>query len=154
MHVLYGGSSDFRDIAASSGVGAVVHDIAVIIDLNPAPTTDMRVYVGADKNHMCVFLSRCRLPRQIEVELSGLARLRLGVGDRCFDLSIDNQTDLISGNSQAIADVVAVGISLDNLGNILRFNSDIGAFDWSAIGVFHNPFKDRRASQNGEGYEQ
>src|SRR6266436_6309250 len=105
LRLLHGRSSDCRDIAASSGVGAVFHDIAVIIDLNPlSAAADMRIYVGTHKDHMCVFLSRRRLARQIEVELSRLACLRLGVGDRCFDLSIDNQADLISGNSQAIAD--------------------------------------------------
>src|ERR1043166_402455 len=85
LRLLYRGSSDCGDIAASSGLGAVaVHDIAVIINLNPAPTAaDMRIYVGAHKNHMCVFLSRCGLPGQIEVELNGLARLRLGVGIGC-----------------------------------------------------------------------
>src|SRR6266446_7152350 len=131
LRLLHGRSSDCRDIAASSGVGGVVHWIAVIIDLNPlSAAADMRIYVGTHKDHMCVFLSRCRLPRQIEVELSRLACLRLGVGDRCFDLSVDKESGLVGGNSQAIADVVAVGISLDNLGKILRFNSHIGAFDW------------------------
>ena len=118
FHLLHGGSSDCRDIAVSSGVGAtvIVHDIAVIINLNPAPTAaDMRIYVGAHKNHMCVFLSRCCLPGQIEVELSGLARLRLGVGNRCFNLSTDNESGLVSGNSQAIAHITAVGICLDDL---------------------------------------
>ena len=118
FHLLHRGSSDCRDIAVSSGVGAtvIVHDIAVIIDLNPAPTAaDMRIYVGAHKNHMCVFLSQCGLSRQIEVELSGLARLRLGVGNRCFNLSTDNESGLVSGNSQAIAYITAVGICLDNL---------------------------------------
>ena len=89
LHALHGGSSDFRDIAGA-GVGGVVHDIAVIIDLYPATAADTRIYIRMRINHMCVFLSRRRLPRQIEVELSGLARLRLGIDDRCFDLSIDN----------------------------------------------------------------
>src|SRR5438067_12143698 len=118
LRLLYRGSSDCRDIAVSSGVGAtiIVHDIAVTINLNPAPTAaDVRIYVGAHINHMCVFLSRCGLPGQIEVELSGLARLRLGVGNRCFDLSIDKQSSLVSGNSQAIAHITAVGICLDDL---------------------------------------
>src|SRR5438270_7342344 len=118
LRLLYRGSSDCRDIAVSSGVGATVigHDIAVIINLNPAPTAaDVRIYVGAHINHMCVFLSRCGLPGQIEVELSGLARLHRGVSDRCFNLSTDHESGLVSGNSQAIAHITAVGICLDNL---------------------------------------
>lgn len=156
--LLYRGSSDCRDIAASSGVGAVfgaVHDIAVIIDLYPLATAaDMRIYVRAHINHVCVFLGWCCLPRQTEVELSWLARLRLGVGNRCFDLSIDNESGFVSGNSQAIANVATVGTSFNNLGKVLRFNTDIGAFDWPAARIFHKPFKNRRASANAEGYQQ
>ena len=155
LRLLYRGSSDCRDIAVSSGVGAtvIVHDIAVIINLNPAPTAaDVRIYVGAHINHMCVFLSRCGLPGQIEVELSGLARLRLGVGNRCFDLSIDKQSGFISGNSQAIADVMPVGVSLNNLGKIPRFDPDIRTFDWTASGVFNDTFQ-RCASRRAECYK-
>jgi hypothetical protein len=36
---------------------------------------------------------------------------------------------------------MAVGIGLNNFGNIFRFNPDIGALDWVASGVFHDPFK-------------
>src|ERR1700746_209197 len=124
FRVLHGRSSDCRDIAASSGVGALaVDDITVVIDLYPLTTAaDMRIYVGPHINHMCVFLSRRSLPRQIEVELSRLARLRLGVSNRCFDLSIDNESGLVSANSQAIADIAAVGISFYNLGKVFRFN--------------------------------
>jgi len=154
LRLLHGGSSDCRDIAVSSGGGAIaVHDLAIIIDLNPAPTAaDMRIYVGAHKNHMCVFFGRCGLPCQLEVELSGLARLRLSVGNGCFDLSTDNESGLVSGNSQAIADIAAVGICLDDLGKIFRFNPDVRAFDRTAAGIFHNPFKSRRASADGERY--
>ena len=50
---------------------------------------------------------------------------------------------------------MAVAISLNNFGKILRFNLDIGAFDWAASGVFHDPFKSRRASSpDGGGYKQ
>src|SRR5437773_6694154 len=157
LRLLYRGSSDCRDIAVSSGVGAtvIVHDIAVIINLNPAPTAaDVRIYVGAHISRMCVFLSRCGLPGQIEVELSGLARLRRGVSDRCFDLSIDKQSGFISGNSRAIADIMAVRVSVNNLGKILRFNRHIGVFNWAAGRVFHNPSNTRRARPNSEGSKQ
>ena len=154
LHALDGGSSDFRDIAAGAGVGAVVNDIAVIIDLYPAASADTTVYGGRGINHMRVFLSRCRLPRQIEVKLSGFARLRLGINDGCFDLSTDHESDFISANSQAVAGVMAVGVGLNNLGKILRFNPDIGAFDWMAVGVFHKSFKNRGASPDGECYKQ
>jgi hypothetical protein len=147
---LHGGPTDFHDIIKPT----VVDNIAVIIDLNPATAAHTRIYSRRDVNHVCVFLRRRRFSGQIEVELSGFAQLRLGIEDRCFDLSIDNESDLISGNSQAIADVMAVGIGLNNLGKILRFNPDIGAFYRSAGGVFHEPFENRGASVAAERYKQ
>ena len=61
LRLLYRGSSDCRDIAASSGVGAVVNHVAIIVNLYPATATDMRIYVAVHKNHMRVLLSRHRL---------------------------------------------------------------------------------------------
>src|SRR5215469_16647701 len=49
---------------------------------------------------------------------------------------------------------MAVGVGLNNFGKIIRFNPETGAFDWPALGVFHNPFKNRRTSPNGKGYKQ
>src|SRR6266540_4789625 len=102
---------------------------------------------------MCVFLPRRHLSGQLEVELSGFAGLRLGVEDRCLDLSIDQESDFISANCEAIANVMAGGIRLDDLGKISRFNADISAFDWTLAGVFHDPFN-RRASPDGDRYKQ
>jgi len=150
LHLLHGGSSDFLNITSSG----VADGNAVIIDLNPLTAADMRSCVGLDINHMGVFLGRRCLSGQIEVELSGFAQLRLGIADRCHDLPIDNESDLISANCQTVGDVVASCIGLSNLGKIFRFNPDIGAFDWAPGGVLHNPFNNRRASPSAERYKQ
>jgi hypothetical protein len=135
--IWHGGATDGLDITSSQPRGA--KDPAVLIDLNPA-TADMRLHGGREINHVRIFLSRHHLSGQIEIELSGFARLRLGVEDQCFDLSIDNESDFISANSQAVADVMAAGIGSNNLGKILRFNPDIDSLDWAPGAVFHNPF--------------
>src|SRR4030095_13917797 len=85
LRLLYGGSSDFLGITSSGATDG----IAVIIDLNPATGTDMRIYIRRCINHVCVCFRRCSLSSQIEVDLSGFAHLRLGINDRCFDLPID-----------------------------------------------------------------
>jgi hypothetical protein len=99
----------------------------------------MTVYGGSDINHMGVFLSRRRLRRQNEVELSGFARLRPGIGDRRFDLSIDNQSDLVSGHSQAIADVAAIGINFNDLGKFFASIRTSAPLIGRLLGSFTSP---------------
>jgi hypothetical protein len=101
--IWHGGAPDGLDITSSQPRGA--NDIAVFIELNPA-TADTRLHGGTDVNHVRIFASRHHLSGQSEVESSGFACLRLGVEDRCFDLSIDKQSDSISANSQAVADAI------------------------------------------------
>jgi hypothetical protein len=89
---------------------------------------------------VCALL-RHHLAGQLEVELSGFAGPRLCVENRCFDSSIDKETDFIITNRKAIANVMAVATGLDDLGKIFRFNLDIGAFDWTLVGGLSPPLQ-------------
>ena len=94
---------------------------------------------------------------QLKVELSGFARLRVGIEDRCLDGSIDNESDFINTNRKAIGGVMAGGIGLNNPGEITSvcgFNPDIGAFDGLPGGILHNPFKSRRPGPSTESYKE
>ena len=49
---------------------------------------------------------------------------------------------------------MAVGIGLNNVGKVFRFNPDISALNWVAGAVFHKPFKNRGTSPGAERHKQ
>ncbi len=111
--------------------------------------------IGGNPNH--VFLNGLCFCGQLKVELSGFARLRLGIEDRCLDCSIDNESDFINANGKALGGVMAAGIGLNNPGKITSlssFNPDIGAFDGMPGGILHHAFKSRRPGPGAERYEE
>jgi len=90
---------------------------------------------------------------EFKVELSGFARLRVGIEDRCLDGSIDNESDFINTNRKAIGGVMAGGIGLNNPGKITSvscFDPDIGAFNRMPGGILHNPVKSGRPGRGTE----
>ncbi len=128
----------FVDAAHSS----IADGIAVIIHVDPLTAADMSSGVGRNPNLMC-FDELC-FWGQLKVELSGFARLRGGIEDRCLDGSIDNESDFVNANCKAIGGIMAGGIGLNNPGKITSvscFNPDIGAFDGFPAGSFTTPSK-------------
>ena len=120
----------------------VVDGIAVIIHVDPLTSADMSSGVGRNPNLVC--LDELCFWGQLKVELSGFARLRVGIEDRCLDGSIDNDRDFVNANWKAIGGVMAGGIGLNNFGKITSvccFDPDIGAFDRMPGGILHNPVK-------------
>jgi len=142
----------FVDAAAHS---TIVDGIAVIIHVDPLTTADMSSSVGRNPNLVC-FDDLC-LWGQLKVELSGFARLRGGIEDRCLDGSIDKDGDFVNANCKAIGGVMADGIGLNNPGKITSvpcFNPDIGAFDGMPGGILHNPVKSGRPGPGAESYKE
>ncbi len=88
---------------------------------------------------MCAFLPRRHLSGQLEVELSGFAGLRLGVEDRCFDLSIDKKSDFISANCEAIENVMAVAIGLKTLEKFFASIRISAPLTGRSLGSFTSP---------------
>ena len=129
----------------------IVDGIAVIIHVDPLTSADMSSGVGRNPNPVC--LAGPRFWGQLKVELSGFARLRGGIEDRCLDGSIDNDSDFINANCKAIGGVMAGGIGLNNPGKITSvscFDPDIGAFDGMPSGILHNPVKSGRPGRGTE----
>jgi hypothetical protein len=138
----------FIDGAHSS----IVDGIAVIIHVDPLTAADMSSGVGGNPNPVC--LDDLCSWGQLKVELSGFARLRGGIEDRCLDGSIDNDTDFVNANCKAIGGIMACGIGPNNPGKITSvscFNPDIGAFDRMPGGIPHNPFKSGRPARGTKG---
>src|SRR5690242_13416539 len=106
--------------------------------------------VRRNPNPVCMYFRRRRFCSQLEVELSGFAHLRLGIEDRCLDRSINNETDSISANRQAIRDVMPAVIGFNILSKTFCLNPDIGTFNWTPGRVLHNPFKSRSTSPDTE----
>jgi len=133
----------------------IVDGIAVIIHVDPLTSADMSSGVGRNPNPVC--LAGPRFWGQLKVELSGFARLRGGIEDRCLDGSIDNDSDFINANCKAIGGVMAGSIGLNNPGKITSvscFDSDIGAFDGMPGGILHNPVKSGRPGPGAESYKE
>ena len=81
----------------------IVDRIAVIIHVDPLTVADMSSGVGRNPNPVCS--DGLCFWGQLKVELSGFARLRGGIEDRCLDGSIDNESDFINANCKAIGGV-------------------------------------------------
>ena len=141
----------FVDAAHSS----IVDGIAVIIHVDPLTAADMSSGLGRNPNLVC-FDELC-FGGQFKVELSGFARLCGGIGDRCPDGSIDNETDFVNANCKAIAGVMAGGIGLNNPGKITSvccLNPDIGTFDGMPGEILYNPVKSGRPGPGTEHYKE
>ena len=139
---------DFVNTINSSVSSGGVDDIAVIIHIDPltAKSADKRSRLLGQINGVCVFRGRRHLSRQIEVELSGFAQLRLGIEDRGLDRSVNDKSDVIGASRKAIGDVMTGGIGLNSLREIFPFNPDICTFDRTSRGIFRNALKSRRPS--------
>ena len=151
MHCLDGVSTQFLDVVHS----AIVDDMAVIIDVDPCAAPDKSSGRGGNPNPVC-FDGRC-FCGQLKVELSGFARLRISIEDRCLDGSIDDESDFINANCQASGGVMAGGIGLNNPGKITSvscFNPYIGAFDGMPGRILHNSVKSGRPGPGTDRYKE
>jgi hypothetical protein len=84
--------------------------------------------------------------------LGGFIQLCLSVEDRCFDLPIHNQGHFIGANYQAIGDVMAVGIGLNNFGKIFAsIRTSPTLIGWP-VGSFTIPSRNRRCRKFSEFY--
>jgi len=99
-------------------------------------------------------IGRRALLAKIEVELCGFTRLCPGVGDRCFELPIDDEHHSIGTHRQAVSSVMAGRISLNNFGKMFRFNPNVGTANWAASGVSNNAFKNRCAGTDAKRHKK
>jgi hypothetical protein len=109
----------FVDAAHSAAHSTTVDGIAVIIHVDTLTAADMSSGLGSNPNLVC--LDELCFWGQLKVELSVFARLRGGIGDRCVDGSIDNESDFVNANWKAIGGVMAVASVLTIRGKLLPF---------------------------------